>query len=254
MSSWKNASKSRQRLHKERHQPASRSHLGLLEKKKDYQERSRNFKRNQSTIRALKKRALERNPDEFYFHMINSRTEDGVHYEKPKEDEHTEEQIKLMQTQDLKYIQFKRSTELKKIDTLKANHHLLEAEMKPKNKHTFFVESMQDAKKFDVVKHLNIHPTLIDRTFNRLTVDVLKRKPIKGPVDEETLEKMAKERKREYKELSNRIEREKKLLVLGQKMEMKRNLMDKKTPPSQRVTAGTIDSAPIYKWDTERKK
>lgn len=254
MSSLKNASKSRQRLHKERHQPSSRAHLGFLEKKKDYQERARNFKINKDTIRALKKRALERNPDEFYFHMINSRTEDGVHYEKPKEEESTEEQIKLMQTQDLKYIQFKRSTELKKIDKLKACHHLLDAETRPKNKHTFFLETKKDAKKFDVIKHLNTHPALIDRTFNRLTTDILKKQPIKAPVDNESLEEIAKERRREYKELSNRIEREKKLLVLSQKMEMKRNLMDKKAPPSQRITAGTVDSAPVYKWKTERKK
>jgi len=254
MSSWKNASKSRQRLHKERGQLSTRSHLGPLEKKKDYRERAKHFHRNQNTLKALKKKALEKNPDEFYFHMINSQIEDGVHYEKQKEEEFTDEQIKLMQTQDLKYINFKRSTEIKKIESLKACHHLLDVDSRPKNNHTFFVDTKQDAMKFDVISHLDTHPALIDRSFNRLKMDALKKNSIKCPIDKETLEKTAKERQREYKELSNRIEREKKLLVLSQKMEMKRNLMEIKGPPRERIKAGTVDSAPIYKWQRERKK
>lgn len=36
------------------------------------------------------------------------------------------------------------------------------------NKHTFFVDTPEDAKHFDVVKHLKTHPSLLYRKSNRI--------------------------------------------------------------------------------------
>ena len=104
----------------------------------------RDFNEKKETLKLLHKRALNKNPDEFYFHMIRSRMQEGEHVETPKEEECTPEQLKLMQTQDLKYISHKRLVESKKIEKLQAELHLLDAEKN--NKHVFFVGSKDEGK------------------------------------------------------------------------------------------------------------
>jgi hypothetical protein len=62
-----------QRTYQERHQPASRERFGLLEKHKDYVLRAKDYHKKQDRIRNLREKAALRNPDEFYFRMINSK-------------------------------------------------------------------------------------------------------------------------------------------------------------------------------------
>ncbi len=58
---------------------AARRQYGLLEKKKDYKERAQDFHRKEDALRRLRRKAEERNPDEFYFAMEKARTRGGVH-------------------------------------------------------------------------------------------------------------------------------------------------------------------------------
>jgi len=110
----------------------------VLEKKKDYIARARDFQEKQATLKLLRKRALNKNPDEFYFHMINSQMVDGVHREKNKEDQHTPQQIKLLETQDVKYA-YKRNIEAKKIDKLQSQLHMIDIANETPNQHIFFL-------------------------------------------------------------------------------------------------------------------
>uniref|UniRef100_A0A3P9NH87 U3 small nucleolar RNA-associated protein 11 n=1 Tax=Poecilia reticulata TaxID=8081 RepID=A0A3P9NH87_POERE len=182
MSSFRKALKSRQRNHHERSQPGFRRTMGLLEKKKDYKLRADDYHKKQNTLAALRKKALEKNPDEFYFNMISSKLEDGVHVMKKTEEEVTEEQKKVMRTQDMRYVEMKRVAEAKKIERLKGELHLLDAESKQKNKHTFFVDSKKEVETFNLASHLGTDPKLVDRVYNRPTLQTLETKSIKGAV------------------------------------------------------------------------
>ena len=51
------------RTHKERAQPASRTHLGLLEKHSDYTQRARAYHSRQDQLNRLREAARLRNPD-----------------------------------------------------------------------------------------------------------------------------------------------------------------------------------------------
>lgn len=69
------------RNHKERGQLASRRHLGLLEKKKDYKLRAEDHHAKQRALSRLAERAANKNADEFSFSMIKGRvdTKTGQH-------------------------------------------------------------------------------------------------------------------------------------------------------------------------------
>jgi len=213
MSSWNKTSKVNQHEHRERSQPESRQHLGLLEKKKDYKQRSTDYQTKRNVIRELKKKALDKNPEEYYFNMVNTMLKNGVHSLKNKYKQYDEDQLKLMQTQDLRYIKYKHQLERKKIDRLQSTTHLIDSEQYREAKsHIFFVDTNKQVENFDPVKQMKTHPLLINRISNRLTIEQLKTmNNINNNVDEQQLNKLRKLRKKKYLELEKRMEREKKI-------------------------------------------
>jgi U3 small nucleolar RNA-associated protein 11 len=198
MSSLRNAV--RQRTHRERGQLPSRKHLGHLEKHKDYVLRARDYHFKEKRLAALRQKAYFRNPDEFYFKMINTRTKDGVHIAERSE-QLPEEMRKLLKTRDLNYVSYVRSIDRKKIDKLQGELQLVGAMddeddfipldgkvAEPSSNagpirptHTFFVDTEQEAKEFDAAKKLNTLPELVTRRFNRPTIEQLKTEEIIGP-------------------------------------------------------------------------
>ncbi|GCB70175.1 probable U3 small nucleolar RNA-associated protein 11 [Scyliorhinus torazame] len=249
---FRKAQKSVQRSHQERSQLGSRKRLGLLEKKKDYKLRAQDYHRKRNTLKALRQKAFDKNPDEFYFRMTSTKLQDGVHIIKQPREEVTEEQLKIMRTQDIKYVEMKRVAESKKIERLKSELHLLEADGKPPNKHIFFCKSKKEVKEFDLAKRLNTVPELLDRVYNRPTIETLQKEKIKGATHPKALEKLARQRKHQYTLLQQHIEREKKMFVVAQKIQTQKDLMDKTR--KVKVKEETVNSPAIYKFQSERKR
>uniref|UniRef100_A0A8C8DM28 Probable U3 small nucleolar RNA-associated protein 11 n=1 Tax=Oryzias sinensis TaxID=183150 RepID=A0A8C8DM28_9TELE len=111
-----------------------------------------------------------------------------------------------------------------KIERMKGELHLLDAEGKQRNKHTFFVDSKNEVETFDLANHLNVPPELLDRVYNRPTLQTLETKSIKGAVEPGSIKKLARERKHQYRILSQRIDREKKMFIISQKIQTRKDL------------------------------
>ncbi|XP_019186234.1 PREDICTED: probable U3 small nucleolar RNA-associated protein 11 [Ipomoea nil] len=229
MSSFKNAIP--RRAHKERSQPESRKKFGLLEKKKDYVKRAQAYHKKEETLRKLKEKAAFRNPDEFYFGMIKSKTVGGVHRPESEANKYTQEELMLMKTQDIGYILQKLQTEKKKTEKLTAMLHSLDNQ--PSNKRVYYAEDREEAEeiKSRISEHRNM-PTSDDLPGS------IKRKIASS-----------------YKELEARNSRVKTLEKLYMDMAMQKELQKKgrkrKLREDEIVTPNT---KPVFKWRPERKR
>lgn len=89
MSTFKNSIP--RRKYRERAQPHNREHLGLLEKKKDYRQRAKNYHQKEDMINRLKTKADLKNEDEFYFKMMKGkRNEEGKFVEEDSDSDFDE--------------------------------------------------------------------------------------------------------------------------------------------------------------------
>ncbi|KAH7545985.1 hypothetical protein FEM48_Zijuj01G0152300 [Ziziphus jujuba var. spinosa] len=95
-------------------------------------------------LQRLKEKAAFRNPDEFYFKMIKTRTVGGVHKLKSRANKYTPEELMLMKTQDIGYILQKLQSEKNKVQKLIAMLHSLDNQSS--NRHIYFAEDWEDAK------------------------------------------------------------------------------------------------------------
>ena len=249
------ASKSGARTYRERHQPHDRSHLGLLEKKKDYKLRADDYNAKKDVLKHLRKKALNKNPDEFHFHMINSKTVDGgVHRDlvsSKKTAKDGGDQIRLLQTQDHKYVSMRRLMERRQIEKLQSALHMLDSDddpNRPVNTHTIFVEN-GDAKKVNLSRHFDTTPQMLSRATHRPKLDRLK-----TMTSDDNLEHVSKISAKSYKRLNQRIAREKQLAVVEEKMKVRRELSHSKNKPAALVKEESNDNAPLIRWQVERKR
>ncbi|KAJ6426083.1 hypothetical protein OIU84_026629 [Salix udensis] len=214
MSSLRNAIP--RKAHKERAQPQARKRFGLLEKHKDYVARATAFHKKEETLRRLKEKAASRNPDEFYFGMIKSKTVDGVH--RP--------QRKILD------ISFKKhKLRKKKIEKLTATLHSLDG--RPSSKHVYFAEDREEAKEIRSRSSENkMASTSVD------IPDYIKRKIASS-----------------YRELEARKNRANQLEKIHMDMALQKELQKKGRKRKLREDEIVCPTTkPVFKWRSERKR
>lgn len=288
MSSLRNAVK--RVTHKERSQPQYRAHLGILEKKKDYVKRARDYHNKQEKLRILREKADHRNPDEFYFGMHNSKIDGftGKHVQteeaRRKEMEHIigDDAIRLMKQQDLSAIKLQIQKDTKRIEKLRASLHMIGVDegikKKPgkslkRKKHTVFVDDEEELNNFDLCKKLNTVPELVGRAYNRPKLDQLENSLDNGDDSDPDFEQMklsdkqlrkqekqakrqkiraAKARASSYRELESLEKRKEQLLQVESHLETEKMLRGKGRRRKVRHAEGGKPA--VYKWDNIRKK
>lgn len=225
--------------HRERAQPLERRKFGLLEKKKDYKLRAADFHKKEAQIKLLRKKANERNADEFAHGMVKSRTDSrGILIADRGNQVLSVDAAKLLKTQDSGYVRTLASHERSQIDKLESGM-LFSAE----GKHKVFVEDEQAAKEFDPAKHFGTDASLLDRRENRLRVEQLE----SGELQENKVD--ARKRASKFKELGRRLDRQGELGQVQQEMELQRELMKKGDKKKVEKNGKTF-----YKWKSVRKK
>ncbi|KAL8800686.1 MAG: hypothetical protein Q9182_005000 [Xanthomendoza sp. 2 TL-2023] len=103
MSSMRNAVQ--RRNHKERSQPTQREKWGILEKHKDYSLRAKDYSEKKKRLNILREKAAERNPDEFSYGMLSSKTDKhGRKIHDRGNSSLSQDAVKILKTQDAGYI------------------------------------------------------------------------------------------------------------------------------------------------------
>ena len=138
------------RTYRERSQPKAREHLGLLEKKKDYVLRAKDFHRKEDALQKMREKASFKNPDEYYFKMSHTKMQDGVHRKALKQ-QPSHDELRGFKKEDASYLMLKQTAEARKIEKLRASLHMLDAPLQ--NKHTIFATDEESARALDPTGH-----------------------------------------------------------------------------------------------------
>lgn len=235
------------RQHRERSQLNSRAKFGFLEKHKDYVKRAQDHHRKENTLKILRGKAKERNPDEYY-HAMSSRKTDpqGLLMQSRGNDESLSmDQVKLLKTQDSNYVRTMRQIELKQLD--KRRKDLL---FQPNGKHTVFVDDRETLDSFDPVKHFNTTPEMVNRRENRLTKDQLANGKLVDSSKIMPKESLDKKKLKKYKLLKDHLVRQNELKEVQNRMDMQRELMKKGSKKRTVDAQGNV----AFKWKKQRKR
>ncbi|KAL9007048.1 MAG: hypothetical protein Q9188_000252 [Gyalolechia gomerana] len=159
MSSMRNAVQ--RRNHKERAQPAPRRKWGILEKHKDYSLRAKDYNEKKKRLKILREKATERNPDEFSYGMLSSKTDrHGRRLQDRGNPTLSQDAVKLLKTQDAGYlrtmIQQTRKTREKVEQQYLLNDQNLHTFPGGKeangDQHLFFAATLEEQRLLDITK------------------------------------------------------------------------------------------------------
>eukprot|EP00397_Hematodinium_sp_SG-2012_P067345 GEMP01104063.1.p1 GENE.GEMP01104063.1~~GEMP01104063.1.p1 ORF type:complete len:239 (-),score=59.31 GEMP01104063.1:25-741(-) len=230
----------KRRVHKERHQPAERQRFGLLEKKKDYVKRAKDFHKKKDFIAKLEEKARLKNTDEFYFKMVRTKVDkvgDG-RMKDIKTDHLTAEEKQLLEEKDSRYMMMRKQIESKRAAKMKDSLHLLDVE-KP-NTHVIFDDSPED---FDVCKYFDTPEEFMGLQSNRPTKQQLRKVKLAPAGTDDSAMKA-------YTELRHTRERAERMDKVLDVLEMRRQNKLKDFKKRVVNTAGLTQ----YKFTPKRKR
>lgn len=216
--------------HKERSQPEARKKFGLLQKHKDYVIRAKAYHRKQDTLKRLRQKAAFKNPDEFNFKMINSKTVRGVHKPKDEVNIYSAEELMIMKTQDVGYVFQKWQSEKNKIDKLTASLQCTNGQSS--RRHVYYAEDREEARELELETRSKSNTSAIQIP-----------KDIKKKMDGS------------YRELEARKGRAKDLEKLYMDMSMQKELQKKGR--KRKLSEDEIlnpNGKPVYQWRADRKR
>lgn len=229
------------REHRERAQPANRTRLGLLEKKKDYILRARDFQSKKKRLQSMKVKAAYKNPDEFYFGMVKSRVDKATGRVRGEAEHETlpGEVIKLMKSQDLKHIQEMIRVNEGKLEGFKAEHAIIIGEAFKKQ-----AQTTGDRKKGSHVKFIEDDDELADLILDNTEKDDADAVAVAD-------EAVALAKDQIIQEHQARLDRIKTLKLAERKLLQEKLAVAK---GSKRKVKEDADGIPVYKFAQERKK
>jgi U3 small nucleolar RNA-associated protein 11 len=261
------------RTYRERAQPSAREHLGLLEKKKDYVLRAKDFHRKEDALKSLREKASFRNPEEYYFGMANTKVQDGVHQKKAAA-QHSFDELRAFKKEDEGYLAAKHASEAHKIERLQSSLHMLDAPLQ--NKHTIFADDDEDAHALDPASRgktpaeaASVPPV---RKHKKRHLASGKGQDVQQQEEGETLDearvsssggggtklkkaarlKLEKARARQYSELEQRRERHRKMGTTLQRIGIEKALMGKGA--RRKIKKGGDGAPRQFKWKQRRSK
>lgn len=240
--------------HRERSQLNSRARLGFLEKHKDYVKRAQDYHKKENTLKILRAKAKERNPDEYY-HAMTSKKMDAnglLHtsrYGANEESTLTMDQVKLLKTQDSNYVRTLRQMEKNKLE--KKSRQLM---FESNGKHTIFVNDRQQLEEFTPETYFNTTTSMVNRRENRLTKDQLMSDGLSNTMKDPTTimptESLNRKKLKKFKAIEGHLERESKLSAVQERMDLQREVMKKGSKKKLTDTQGKVS----YKWRKQRKR
>lgn len=188
--------------------------------------------------------------------MEKARTKDGVHVVPTAEpNKYSQEQLRLMKTQDAGYLGMKAQAEKRKVEKLQQTLHLIGAPA-AERRHVVFVDDEADAKAFDPEEHFDTPAELLGRAFNRPRRAQLAEGPVASgdPQQAAAVARKAERRRASaYKELLQRQARQEALGGATQKMEYQKQVMG--NGRKRKLTAAEAGGQNgVYKWKAERKR
>ncbi|EGW34328.1 uncharacterized protein SPAPADRAFT_49381 [Spathaspora passalidarum NRRL Y-27907] len=236
--------------HRERSQVSSRAKYGLLEKKKDYRLRAADYHKKQAALKALKEKAKLHNPDEYYHSMTKRHTDErGILIADRGNEELSNDQVKLLKTQDINYIRTMRLNEMKKIE--KEKHGKL---FEGSGKHTVFVDSVSEQQQFNPAEFFNTDESLVENRENRLKLDqlyvnsgVINKANVPEP---ELKDKIDEKKVKSFKLLQRRLKKEQELKHVESIMSAKLETMKKGNKKKMVDGEGKVH----FKWKNQRKR